>query len=119
VIGYSFSAPIHLYLQPTDMRKNFDGLVGLVTSGLGKDPVRDGIFVFVNRRRDKMKILLWDRHGFWLLYKRLEAGCFQMPPQENESSAAESLRLTYEQLVMIIEGIDLQSVKRRKRYAIV
>lgn len=104
------------------MRKNFDGLVGLVTSGLGKDPVRDGAFVFVNKRRDKMKILIWDRHGFWLLYKRLESGCFQMPPPDTADGSngldPESLRLTYEQLVMIIEGIDLQSVKRRKRYAI-
>ena len=116
MIGYSFAAPIHLFLPPTDMRKNFDGLVGLVTGSLHKDPVRDGAFVFVNRRRDKMKILLWDRHGFWLLYKRLEAGCFQVPP--SEANDPEALRLTYEQLIMIIEGIDLQSVKRRKRYAI-
>lgn len=120
MIGFSSSAAIHLCLQPTDMRKNFDGLVGLVTRGLHKDPVRDGTFVFVNKRRDKMKILLWDRHGFWLLYKRLEAGCFQMPPRESGSASLdpESLRLTYEQLVMIIEGIDLQSVKRRRRYAL-
>jgi transposase len=115
----SFIDRIHLYTLPTDMRKNFDGLIGLVTGGLGKDPVRDGAFVFVNRRRDKMKILLWDRHGFWLLYKRLEAGCFQMPPVENATVNPEALRLTYEQLIMIIEGIDLQSVKRRKRYEIV
>jgi transposase len=122
MIGFSLSDRINLCLQPTDMRKNFDGLVGLVSSGLGKDPVRDGAFVFVNKRRDKMKILIWDRHGFWLLYKRLEAGCFQMPPPDTAVGAngldPESLRLTYEQLVMIIEGIDLQSVKRRKRYAI-
>ena len=116
MIGFSLSHQIHLCLQPTDMRKNFDGLVGLVASGLGKDPVRDGAFVFVNKRRDKMKILLWDRHGFWLLYKRLEAGCFQMPPASGLDP--ESLRLTYEQLVMIIEGIDLRSVKRRKRFVI-
>lgn len=119
MIGFSLSDRIHLCVQPTDMRKNFDGLAGLVTSGLGKDPVRDGAFVFVNRRRDRMKILVWDRHGFWLLYKRLEAGCFQMPPSDaNTALDPESLRLTYEQLVMIIEGIDLESVKRRKRYAI-
>jgi len=101
------------------MRKNFDGLIGMVTTGLSKDPVKDGVFVFVNKRRDKMKILLFDRHGFWLLYKRLEAGCFQMPPVDASVSLdPESLRLTYEQLVMIIEGIDLQSIKRRKRFTI-
>jgi transposase len=118
MIGFSLAAQIHLCLQPTDMRKNFDGLMGLVTTGLGKDPVRDGAFVFVNKRRDKMKILLFDRHGFWLLYKRLEAGCFQMPADVSSSLDPESLRITYEQLVMIIEGIDLLSVKRRKRYTI-
>jgi transposase len=119
MIGFSLANQIHLCLQPTDMRKNFDGLIGIVATGLGKDPVKDGAFVFVNKRRDKMKILLFDRHGFWLLYKRLEAGCFQMPPIGSSASLdPESLRLTYEQLVMIIEGIDLQSVKRRKRYAI-
>jgi transposase len=115
----SFVDRIQLCTHPTDMRKSFDGLIGLVTEGLGKDPLCDGAFVFVNRRRDKMKILLWDRHGFWLLYKRLEAGCFQMPPIENVTANPEALRLTYEQLIMIIEGIDLQSVKRRKRYEIV
>ena len=89
-----------------------------MTCGLGKDPIRDGVFVFVNRRRDKMKILLWDRHGFWLLYTRLEAGRFQMPPHDAAVTAPEALRLTYEQLVMIIEGIDLESARRRKRYAL-
>ncbi len=119
MIGFSFGSQIHLCLQPTDMRKNFDGLIGMVTTGLSKDPVKDGVFVFVNKRRDKMKILLFDRHGFWLLYKRLEAGCFQMPPVDASVSLdPESLRLTYEQLVMIIEGIDLQSIKRRKRFTI-
>jgi transposase len=112
----SFIDRIHLYSQPTDMRKNFDGLVGLVSNNLGKDPLHDGAFVFINRRRDKMKILLWDRHGFWLLYKRLEAGCFQVPPLDKAISSPEALRLTYEQLIMIIEGIDLGSVRRRKRY---
>lgn len=62
-----------------------------------------------------MKILVWDRHGYWLLYKRLEAGRFQMPPAET-SDNPEAINITYEQLVLIIEGIDLASVKRRKRY---
>jgi transposase len=118
MIGFSFATRIHLYTQPTDMRKNFDGLVGLVSTGLGKDPVKDGVFVFVNRRRDKMKILLWDRHGFWLLYKRLEAGCFQMPPIETIATSPQAQTITYEQLILIIEGIDLRTVQRRKRYSI-
>jgi transposase len=115
MLGLSFVPAIYLYSAPTDMRKNFDGLVGLVTGTLHKDPLRDGAFVFVNKRRDKMKILVWDRHGFWLLYKRLEAGCFQIPPTD---PVDHGLTVSYEQLLMIIEGIDLAHVKRRKRYEI-
>jgi len=69
----------------------------------------------VNKTCDKMKILLWDRHGYWLLYKRLEAGRFQMPPSETTENP-DAVRITHEQLMLIIEGIDLASVKRRKRY---
>ena len=66
----------------------------------------DGVFVFVNRRCDKMKILFWDRHGFWILFKRLEAGVFQMPRAERDENSIDSIKITYEQLVMILEGID-------------
>jgi transposase len=114
MVGLSFASRIYLYSLPTDMRKSFDGLVGLVQNQLRRDPLRDGAFVFVNRRRDRMKILVWDRHGFWLMYKRLEAGRFQVPPVE--SLTPEGLSLGQEQLMMIIEGIDLGSVKRKKRY---
>jgi transposase len=117
MIGLSLARQIYLYEAPTDMRKSFDGLVGLISSGLNKDPVNDGVFVFINGRRDRMKILLWDRHGFWLLYKRLEAGCFQVPPHER-GIAPGALSLSYDQLVMILEGIDLSTVQRRKRYRI-
>jgi transposase len=117
MLGIVFAPRIYFFSHPTDMRKNFDGLMGLVTLHLKKDPVRDGAFVFVNKRRDKMKILVFDRHGFWIMYKRLEAGRFQTPPTDSVT-APEGLALTYEQLVMIIEGIDLHSVRRRKRYEI-
>lgn len=117
MLGLSLVPAIYLYSDPTDMRKNFDGLVGLVTGQLRKDPLKDGAFVFVNKRRDKMKILLWDRHGFWLLYKRLEAGCFQVPPAEH-GAAPSGLAVSYEQLLMIIEGIDLLHVRRRKRFEV-
>ena len=99
------------------MRKSFDGLTGIVINTIGKNPVSDGVFVFVNKKRDRMKILLWDRHGYWLYYKRLEAGRFQMPPID-QNVPGEGLTLSYEQLVMIIEGIDLSSIKRKKRYNI-
>ena len=117
MIGFSLSTLLYLYSHPADMRKSFDGLAGLVTNELQLNPMNDGLFIFVNKRRDRMKILLWDRHGFWLLYKRLEAGRFQVPPYEKDISP-EGLSLDYEQLLMITEGIDLKSVKRKKRYKI-
>jgi transposase len=115
MFGVAFFPSIYLHAEATDMRKNFDGLISLVNNYMKKDPLKDGAFVFVNRPRDKMKILVWDRHGFWLLYKRLEAGRFQIPPFENGN---DSVNITYEQLIMIIEGIDLKSIRRRKRYKI-
>lgn len=118
MLNLSATLPIHLCCTPTDMRKNFDGLSSIVTGSFHKDPLRDGLFVFVNKARNRMKLLLWDRHGYWLFYKRLEQGRFQMPPHDTASITPEAFSITYEQLLLIIEGIDLQSVKRRKRFAL-
>jgi transposase len=117
MLNFAFSLPVYLCCEPIDMRNNFDGLCAIITSYFKKDPLRDGLFVFVNKPGDKMKILFWDRHGYWLLYKRLEAGRFQMPSSDTNATTPEALRITYEQLMLIIEGIDLASVKRRKRYS--
>ncbi len=103
----------YLYAQATDMRKSFDGLCGLVTSALRRDPLSGDVYVFVNRRRDRMKLLVWDRSGFWIFYKRLEQGSFQLPHPLAEHP---SLELPYDELMMILEGIDLASIKRRRRY---
>ena len=109
--------PIHLCCSPIDMRKSIDGFCAIVKNYFRKDPMKDGLFVFVNKNRDKMKILIWDRHGYWLHYKRLEAGQFQMPPADDDPGAhPDALQIAYEQLILIIEGIDLASVKRQKRY---
>jgi transposase len=98
------------------MRKSFDGLSAIITGAFKKDPIADGIFVFVNRSRNQMKLLVWDRHGYWILFKRLEEGRFQMPPDDCTGTDAQTLRISMEQLMFIIEGIDLSSIKRRKRY---
>jgi len=73
------------------------------------------LYVFINKRRNRMRLLLWDRHGFWLFYKMLERGVFQLPSEHSDIPA---YALAYEQLIMIIEGIDLSTVKRKKRYCI-
>lgn len=102
-----------LYAHATDMRKSFDGLSGLVASALSRDPTSGDVYVFLNRRRDRMKLLLWDRTGFWLFYKRLEQGTFQLPANLAQHT---SLELRYDELLLILEGIDLASIKRRRRY---
>ena len=104
---------IFLFTAPTDMRKAFDGLCGEIRRLEVSDPMSGHLFVFTNKRRDRLKILYWDRHGFWLFYKRLEEGRFQLP-EHLDSGAA--WQVAYEQLLMILEGIDL-SARRRKRYA--
>jgi transposase len=112
VIGLAASLRFYFSVAPTDMRKSFDGLCGEVRRYVGREPTDGSVFVFVNRRRDRMKLLWWDRHGFWLFYKRLEEGRFELPGFGEGAAAA----LSYEQLLCILEGIELGSVRRRKRY---
>jgi len=97
------------------MRKSFDGLCGIVINELGRDPVQDGMFAFINKRRDRIKLLLWDRHGFWIFYKRLEKGRIQLVPRHSDGNVT---AITSHELVMIIDGVDLSSIKRMKRYTI-
>jgi len=83
MIGLPSHIPIYLHTSPTDMRKSFNGLCGIVTNILGKRPDSQEAFVFVNKTSNRMKILLWDTGGFWLFYKRLEQGQFQLPVFSN------------------------------------
>lgn len=91
------------------MRKGFDGLQGLVVNHLGRTGLEGDVYVFFNRRRTQVKLLVWDRSGFVLYYKGLERGTF-------EAFEGEGL-VSWEDLQMLLEGIELGSVKRRKRYA--
>jgi len=114
VIGLPPQIPIYLYTTPTDMRKSFNGLCGIVTNQMGKRPDSSEAFVFVNRFCNRMKILLWDKGGFWLFYKRLEQGQFQLPVFSNHPSTNKPL--SYNELLMIIEGVDFSSIKMKKRF---
>ena len=96
------------------MRKSYDGLSGLVRQGLGRDPLSGEVFIFLNRRRTMIKILVWDRSGFVIWSKRLERGTFELP---RNMQAGASVPLRWEELVMILEGVSLSSVHRRKRYS--
>jgi transposase len=111
----SLALPVEIYLcvEPTDMRKSFNGLWALAVEHLGQDPLRGGLFVFVNKRRDLMKLLYWDLDGIALWCKRLERGSFQMPRVKANSSSA---TLSATELTLLLRGIDLHSVRQRKRY---
>jgi len=100
-----------LYRQPTDMRKSFDGLAALVRRMLGEDPLSGELFVFVNRRRTYMKCLCFTGDGYCLWSKRLERGQFQV-----RFDGAHKQALDYTEWKLIVEGIDLRSVRRLKRY---
>jgi len=104
---------VYLCTSTTDMRKGFDTLAVLVRDGLGYDPLSGHLFLFVGRRRDRLKILYWDRDGYALWYKRLEKGTFRMPAAKADTT---SIELKASELAMLLEGIDLRSIKRRKRF---
>ncbi len=113
MIPLSGSYQLFLYTEATDMRKGFDGLSGLVISRLGRDPLDGALYIFLSKRRNRMKCLVWDRTGFWIFYKRLEKGTFQVPVHSADDTA---LVVSYEQWMLILEGIDLSSIRRRPRY---
>lgn len=96
----------------TDLRKSFDSLAALVEGVLAEDPFSGHLFAFLNRRRDRMKILVWDRGGFWVLYKRLEAGTFA----ELAAGAGASIELSARDLWLLLEGIEIKDVRQRRRY---
>ena len=105
---------IYLCTSPTDMRKGFDSLAALVRESLGYDPLSKHLFLFAGRDRDRIKILYWDTDGFAIWYKRLEEGTFRLPTPKK---AGASVELKASELAMLLAGIDLTSIKRRKRFA--
>ena len=106
---------IFIALGPTDMRKGFDALAAIVAHSLKLDPLSGQMFLFFNRRRDKMKILYWDRDGLAIWYRRLEQGTYQVPQADPTSHSVE---VRAEELLMILRGIDYQNAKRRKRFSL-
>ena len=105
---------IYLHVEPTDMRKSFDGLTGLVRSVFERDPLEGSWFLFLNRRRDRIKILTWDRDGFVLFYKRLERGTFEHLHPSNDAATVE---LDATELTLLLTGVTVETAKRRPRYS--
>lgn len=106
---------IFLARSPVDMRKSFHGLTALTESVLEQDPLSGQLFVFVNRRRDRMKVLYWGGTGYCIWYQQLEQGSYQLPVA-SALDAKEGIEITPSQLSLILEGIDLSFIRRRKRY---
>ncbi len=113
MLNFSHQTRVFLFLEPVDMRKSFRGLCLLAESVLKEDPASGHWFAFINRRRDRLKLLGWDGQGFWIWYKQLESGVFEKPTVQLNRTQME---IDVTQLSLIINGIDLRSVKRKRRY---
>ena len=105
---------VYVCTMATDMRKSFDGLHALVRQVFKSDPLDGHLFLFRNRRGDRVKIMWWDRDGLAIFYKRLESGSFQLPVANGDSPAVE---IDATDLALLLTGVDIQSAKRRKRYS--
>ena len=125
MLTISRATRVFLATEPTDMRKGFDGLFALVESVIQEDPFSGHLFVFRNHRRDRLKVLWWDRDGLAIFYKRLERGSYQFPTDavsgtskgsSGQRDHARRCEIRADELALLLEGIDLGSVKRRPRY---
>jgi transposase len=112
MFGLSAAVRVYLATKPADMRKSFDGLAALASGSLALDPLSGHLFVFINKRRDRIKVLYWDRDGLVVWAKRLERGTFRVPDAE-----ADRVEMTAADLAALLAGIDLDSARRRARYA--
>jgi transposase len=112
MFGLSPAVRVYLATAPADMRKSFDGLAALAKGALQLDPFSGHLFVFANRRRDRIKVLYWDRDGFAVWAKRLERGTYKIP-----ATTAGRVEMTAAELAALLAGIDLDSARRRPRYA--
>ena len=108
------SVRVHLAAEPIDLRRGHDGLVAIVRNDWKMNPYEGHLFVFLGRRLDRVKILVWDRNGFVLYYKRLSQGRFRMP---KIPSGAERVEMDAKLLAMLLDGVDVKYVKRDATWA--
>lgn len=112
MFGLGPATKIYLNVEAVDMRKGFEGLFGLVRDHLGQDPLSGHLFLFTNRTRTRLKVLVWDGSGLWVCAKRLERGRFRWP----EVADAGSLVMRSEELAMLINGMDLKQGRQRSNW---
>ena len=113
MLHLSAAVRYYLYTSPTDMRKGFDSLCGIISSQMQLNALSGGVFVFINKKRNQVKLLLWEGDGFSLYYKRLEQGTYERPDGSDVQTIA---TLSYQQLQFILQGVALQKIHYRKRY---
>jgi transposase len=107
-------ARIYVAAETLDLRKGFDALAAATREIIRADPLSGHWFVFLNRRRNRLKVLVWEPSGYLLLYKRLERGCFQLPT--TPALGARHVEIEASELTLMIEGIDLRGARRRARW---
>lgn len=112
-IVFSNAYHYYLYAGAADMRKGFDSLCGMVQEHFKTTALNGDVFIFINRYRNRIKLLHWQGDGFAIYQKRLERGTYEIPKQ---SSASNAILLTHQQLQFILEGLVLSSIRKRKRY---
>lgn len=113
MLSVSSAYRYYLYRGQADMRKSFDGLSGIVRNELQKDPLSGEVFIFINKRCNQVKLLLWEGDGFSLYFKRLERGTYELPFWNEHTPSVE---LGSDELMLILQGISLKSIRRRKRF---
>lgn len=113
MLHLSASCKYYLHHQPTDMRKGFDSLSGIVTSELKMDVLNGAVFIFINKKHNQVKLLLWEGDGFAIYYKRLEKDTYEMPAATKSNG---EFSITHEALQYILQGVSLKSIHKRKRY---
>jgi len=109
MFGLGPATKIYIAVEGVDMRKGFDGLYGLVRDHLGQDPLSGHLFLFANRARSRLKVLVWDGSGLWICAKRLEKGCFRWPAAQDERCIV----MRPEELAMLVNGLDLKQTQPR------
>ncbi len=108
------SVRVYFATQPMNLRKSFEGLGNEIRHALGYDPLSGHVFVFLNRRRNQVKLIVWTRGGFTIVHKRLERGTFTFPARMTES--AKSIAIDVHELAMLLEGIDVSRAKAKPRW---
>lgn len=117
MIGLNHGLKVFICTRPADMRRSFDGLCGMAAQLMKQDPLSGHLFVFRNRNRDRLKILYWDEDGLAIWYKRLEQGTFQFPTDlQPKQEHAPGVKITPNELSLLLGGIELRSAKRRRRF---